>query len=191
VDGFVVGEFGEEGVDFVGADAGGVGGFFGAGEDAEDEDFHVGLFGAEFVGDGLDAGDGVGRGVVAVAGVVGADHEDGEFGFEAVIVAVFQAPEDVLGAVAADAEVGGFVGGPGFVPKFFGAFPALGDGVAKEDELSFAFFGDFVEGFVPLLGAVMRGGDDGEVEFGVLGGGHVLEAKQGEEEQFFHGWSWF
>ena len=43
------------------------------------------------------------------AGVVGAEHEDGDLGLDAVEFAVLDPPDDVLGLVAADAEVGGLV----------------------------------------------------------------------------------
>ena len=42
------------------------------------------------------------------AKVVGADHQHGELRFDAVEFAFLQSPKDMLGAIAADAEVGGF-----------------------------------------------------------------------------------
>lgn len=70
--------------------------------------------------------------------VVGADHQDayfgrggcGEFG-------VFHAPEDVFGAVSADAEVDGFERYEFFIPYFFTHyFPLFGDGVADEEDVA-------------------------------------------------------
>ncbi len=170
-DGFAVGEGLEEIVDGGVVDAEFVGGFFAAWEDAEEEDLGIGEFGVELVEDGFDAGGGVGGWFsgFAVTGVVGADHEDDEFGFEAVEVAVVETPEDVFGAVAADAEVGGFVIGPCIPCGFACAIPALGDGVAEEDELGFAFFGDFVEGIDAAFGAAVDLGFDGEVGGGFGG----------------------
>jgi hypothetical protein len=47
----------------------------------------------------------------------------------------------------------------------------LGDGVAEEDELGFAFLGDFVEGIDAAFGAAVDFGFGGEIDggFGVLG----------------------
>ena len=173
-DGFAIGEGFEEIVDGGVVDAEFVGGFFAAWEDAEEEDLGVWEFGVELVEDGFDACGGVGGWFFgfAVTGVIGADHEDDEFGFEAVEVAVVETPEDVFGAVAADAEVGGFVVGPCFPCGFACAVPALGDGVAEEDELGFAFLGDFVEGIDAAFGAAVDFGFGGEIDgggFGVLG----------------------
>ena len=108
-----------------------------AGEDAEEEDFGLGGAFLDFFDDGGDAFDDLAGGVVFAVGIVGADHDDGDFGFDAFEVSVLQAPEDVLGAVTTDAEVHGFAIGVMFFPDFFGsaAFPALGDGVADENEL--------------------------------------------------------
>jgi len=57
--------------------------------------------------DGGDAGEDVGFGIHLLpslfVGIVGADHDDGDPGLDAVKLAVFKTPEDVFGAVAADA----------------------------------------------------------------------------------------
>lgn len=72
-----------------------------------------------------------------MAGVVGADHNDGDFCLLLVAkISVVEAPNDVLGAVAADAKVEGVTFAVVFVPSVFaGAFPALGDGVTDEEEV--------------------------------------------------------
>ena len=83
-------------------------GLLAAGEDGEQEDLGPGQLLAERRDDGLDAlGDLVGG---VGAGVVGADHQDDDLGADAVELAVLDPPEDVLGAVAADAEVGRVAG---------------------------------------------------------------------------------
>src|SRR5206468_1158135 len=74
-------------------------------EDAQQE--HLG--GGQLLADGLDdpgvrPRDGGGR---VGLDVVGAEQEHDDLGGDAVELAVGDAPEDVLGAVAADAEVGG------------------------------------------------------------------------------------
>ena len=43
---------------------------------------------------------------VSSLSVVGADHEDDDLGLDALELAVLDPPQDVLGPVAADAEVG-------------------------------------------------------------------------------------
>jgi hypothetical protein len=60
------------------------------------------------------------------------------------------APQDVLGAVAADAEVRGLVLAELLLEDGLLAVPAGGDGVAEEDDLRFALLGDGDEGFVRL-----------------------------------------
>lgn len=100
----LAGEFGDELVDGGSFLAAGVG-FFADGEEADEEDFCLGLFGLDEVDDGFDACGGVfGVGVV-LPEVVGADHDDEEFGLVAFEVAVGESPECVLGLVAADSHV--------------------------------------------------------------------------------------
>ena len=129
---FVVGNFGEQGVDLFDVIAVGIGGGGAAGEDGQEEDFGLGLLLFEFADD-----EGVAFGNLFVGGgvdVVGAEHEDDDFGFEALEFPILHAPEDALGGVAADAEVGGFEGFEVFVPD--GAAdggPVVSDGVADEE----------------------------------------------------------
>ena len=57
-------------------------------------------------------------------------------------LAVSQAPQDVLRAISADAEVAGIPGGEFPGPDgISGAVPAVGDGVADEVEIDAAFLG--------------------------------------------------
>ena len=76
-----------------------------------------------------------------VSSVVGTDHENGKLSFrlEAVVVTILQSPENVLGAIAADAEIRGFEGRPMFGPNFLASsFPTGRDGITEEDKRSFA-----------------------------------------------------
>src|SRR5947209_6070210 len=73
------------------------------------------------------------------AEVVGADHQDGDLGLDPVELAVGDPPEDVLGAVAPDAEVGRVARGVVALPDLDRAVallvlarPALRDRVAEE-----------------------------------------------------------
>lgn len=175
---FAVGELGDHRVRGVVLDALCVGVVRAAGEDPQEQDLRLGEPGPQLFDDGGDAvGDLFGR---VRAGVVGADHDDGELGLNAVDVAVVEPPEDVLGAVAADAEVDGVTRGVGLGPNLFsGPFPALGDGVADEDQVDVPLLDPLVERFVTLHpAAVARHGGDG-----VMGGGIGGETDAGEAEE--------
>ena len=126
----------------------------------------------QFLDDGLDAaGDLLGG---MTAGVVGADHDDRRLGLEVVQFMAFgDAPENVTGLVAADAEVHRLEGAEVFLPGFL-AFPAVRDGIAQEDDVAraLALLDAFEEVLVPrdvavelLGGGVVRGllfrGQDG------------------------------
>ncbi len=133
---------------------------FSAGEDSEKEDFGFGKFFLEAGDVGADAVEDLTGGMAVEAGIVGADHEDGDTGGEAVDVSVFESPEDALGPVAADADVEGFALAVELLPDFgAGAFPALGDGIADEEEVDFAgvFADAFVEQFEALEGSAGAG----------------------------------
>jgi hypothetical protein len=98
--------------------------------------------------------------VVCVGDVVDADEKDGGFGFQAIEVAVVQAPEDMLGVVAADAEVEGMAGRVIFRPDLFAiALPALSDGVSDEDDfrLALVLLGAPVEFEEPLVCLAVAG----------------------------------
>jgi hypothetical protein len=173
VDGFAVVEFGDEGVDGFVLDAGGILGGGVAGEDGQEEDFGVGGFLLHEVDDGFDAGGGFGGGVAA--DVVGADHQDDDFGVDVVEFAMGEAVEDVLGFVATDAEVGGFEGSEFIDPDDFAfVVEVIGDGVAFEVDVDIALFGEgeefFVAGHPAGVGFVEAATGDGLVG-GFAGGG--------------------
>ncbi len=95
------------------------------------------------------------RSVVLVGDIIHADEDDRDFGLKAVEVAVVEAPENVLGVVAADAEVEGVAGSVILAPDLLPvAFPALGNGVANEDDLrlTMTFLDAIVEQPVALVG---------------------------------------
>src|SRR5438552_8982262 len=70
------------------------------------------------------------------ADVVGADHDDRSLGTEVVeFMAVGDAPENVAGLIAADAQVHWLEGTEVFLPGFL-AFPAVRDGVAQENDVA-------------------------------------------------------
>jgi len=120
--------------------------------------------------DGLDAGGDLLGGVVGGTGVIGADHEHDGLGLNAFELAVLDAPEDVLGAVAADAEVGGLVLAELLVEDGGLATPAGGDGITEEDDLGFALLGDFDERLVRLEEAGLRLAVGSELRRGDIGG---------------------
>ena len=116
-------ELGDHLVDFGDLRVARIGNHLAAREDGEQQHLGRRRFGADRLDDGGDAvGDLLGG---VAAGVIGADHEDGDLGLDAVEFAVLDAPEDVLGAVAADAEVGGLhEADEGFIPDRLGIFAA-------------------------------------------------------------------
>src|SRR5208282_3698979 len=101
--------------------------------------FCVGDFRADVANDHFNGLRNVVRGV-AVA-VVGANHQHDDLGMDAVQLTVFDAPEDVLRAVATDAEVGGVARRVVFVPNrpAFAA-PVVSDGIALEQNVNAASF---------------------------------------------------
>src|SRR5262245_32920124 len=72
------------------------------------------------------------------ADVVGTDHDDRRLGIEFVdLVPVGNAPEDVAGLIAADAEVDWLERAEMLLPGLL-SFPAVGDGIAEEDDVASA-----------------------------------------------------
>ena len=127
---------------------------------------------------------------VFAAEIVGADHQHGQLGLDAVEFAVLQAPEDVLRLIAADAEVGGFERTVVLFPNLLAAAaPAVGDRVAEEQQVDAALLGDFDEAVVPLHPArIARGRSGRGIAFGKSGFGDECEC-QGEsrgEQHLLH-----
>ena len=87
-----------------------------------------------------------------MAGIVGADHDDGELCVFLILeVAVLETPDYVLSTVTGDAEIEGvFVGVVFFPDAFSGSFPALGDGVADEEDIILFCRGIFIHALVSL-----------------------------------------
>ena len=143
---------------------GGVVGFV-ARENSQEQDLCLGTFRAGFIDNEFD-GIGDGLGLVAVA-VVGPDHQDHDFGLDAVEFAVFDSPQDVLGAVATDPEVGGMTRFIGFVPNVFSfCAPTVSDGIAHEQEVDSAVLGLFDEPFMaghPVGGVAPGCGNGGSI----------------------------
>src|SRR6185437_7248006 len=76
------------------------------------------------------------------AAVVGADHQHDDFRINAVEFAVFNAPENVLGAIPADAEIGGVTRTVKLLPDVFSTTaPKIRDGIAHEEKIDVAGFG--------------------------------------------------
>ncbi len=109
-------------------------------KDSQQEDFGFGTFGAHFSNDLLHAFGNLIRRIVFA--VVGADHEDDDLGVDAVNFAVLDAPDDMLGAISADTEIGSVAIGVEFIPNAFAAIaPEIGDGIAHEQEINSSGFG--------------------------------------------------
>ena len=100
---FLVVEFGNDLVRLLALAAVGVRGTGAAGEDGQQQDLGVRKVLAEFQDVGADA---LGDFRAGAAGVVGADHEHDGLGLVALALPVLQSPEDALGGVARDGEVG-------------------------------------------------------------------------------------
>ena len=154
----------------------------GAREDGHQQDLGSRKFRAELVHDGADAVHDLLRGVVFAVGIVGPDHHHGRLGLETREVAVVETPEDVLGAIATDAQVDGVALGVVLGPDLLALpFPTLRDGVADEDQLRLAPIGSHrgIETRLtihpPLVGA--RGRFDG----GMGQGGNQAELKAKDE----------
>ena len=107
-------------------------GLLAAGEDAQEQDLGLGQPLPQLLDDRRDAlGDLLGRGR---AGVVRADHQHDDLRLDAVELAVLDTPEDVLGPVAADAEVGRVPGPVEPLPDVI-IIPPLRDRIAEEEQV--------------------------------------------------------
>jgi hypothetical protein len=143
-------------------------------ENAEQQDFAFRQPGAQFVDDGRHAFDDFRRGiarfaVVFIARIVRTDEQHNDFWFDALEFAVFDAPERVLGAVVADAELGGVTRRVIFVPDIQPALvpkPAGGDGIAEKQQVNAALLRLLHKGLVarhPIGGKGAGRGNDGGV----------------------------
>lgn len=120
----------------------------------------------------LAVGNFLGRVVVAV---VRADHEHGQLGRDTLDITVIQPPKDVLGAIAADAQVDGVARSVVFVPNgLSAAFPAVGDGVADQQHIDVPLGNPLVHLRMAIGPPFVVAGDrfDGVVLLGVVGRGH-------------------
>lgn len=172
--------------------------FFAAGEDAEEDDFGFRSFFFDLSEDFFDA---LGRlfGVLfRMAGIVGADHDDDEFGIFLVFkLVVVEPPDDVLGAVARKAEVEGVAGRVVFFPSGFTAvFKGMGDGIADENEVVLVLGGKFGFGLVafgPPTFVISIGWDNGGVFGDGCGNRFLGEQRTGGDETecevFDHGFT--
>ena len=71
--------------------------------------------------------------------VVGADHEHRHFGTDPVELAILDPPQDMLGAVASNAEIGGVARPVVALPDSV-VVPTLRDRVAQKEEINVALF---------------------------------------------------
>ena len=101
-------------------------------EGAEREHFGGGDFLVDEADDFLDTGADFSSRIAAA--VVGADKEDDDFGGDAIELALRDTPDDVLGLVAANAEVGGLIGAVIVFPDMRGISPGCCDGVAEKEQ---------------------------------------------------------
>ena len=69
-----------------------------------------------------------------MAHVVGADHDDDDFGSESDELAMGEAPEDMLRAVTAESEISRFEWSKVLLPSRL-PFPPLGDGIAQKGKI--------------------------------------------------------
>ena len=117
--------------------------FLTAREDTQEQDLGLGQPLPDLFHDRGDTlGDLVGR---ARADVIRADHEHDDLRRDPLELTVLDSPEDVLGPVAADAEIGRFPRSVEPLPDRV-IVPTLGDRIAEEEQVDRLF--------IPLLGAI-------------------------------------
>jgi hypothetical protein len=155
-------------------------GLLAPGKDPQEEHAGRGRPGVNLPDDGLDSFDRARRRLgVALADVVGADHEDHDLRADAVELAVLKAPENVLGPVPGDAEVGRLEGSEVLVPDLAaGRPPGVRDGVAEEEDVDTPAAGLLREALVAVEPGTLFGDGAGPGE-GVLGG----QGEQGGHER--------
>ena len=127
-----------------------------AGEDCQQEDFRVGQLLPQLVHDGLHTRGGFLR--QAAVGIARSGHHHGQLGRDAINVAMIQPPENVLRAIAADAQVDGVAFAVELLPhRLACSFPALRDRIADEDQVDVALLHAGIDLFVlphPAVGLV-------------------------------------
>ena len=93
-------------------------------------------------------------------GVVGPDHEHDHLGLDSIELAVLNPPENMLGSVAADAEVGRFPGPIEPLPDVV-VVPPLSDRIAQKEQVDISLLRLVQEPPVQLHpGAFPRRGND-------------------------------
>src|SRR5204862_1204060 len=103
-------------------------------KDAQHQNLDVRLLALQLLDNDRDAAGDLPGGMIG--NVIGADHDDRRLGIEAVqLVAVGNAPQDVAGLVAADAEVHRLERAEVFLPGPL-AFPAVRDRIAQENDIA-------------------------------------------------------
>lgn len=70
--------------------------------------------------------------------VVGADHNDGDFGLKLGEFTVLKTPKYLLGSITRKSDIKGLPRSVVFLPDVFpGFFPIVGDGVTDEEKIAF------------------------------------------------------
>ncbi len=149
-------ELGDDPVGFFNLEAIGIGWTGAARKDGQQQDFGIRKILAELQDNGADAfGDFRAGGA---AGIIGADHEHDGLGLVALALTVLQAPEDALGGVARDAEIGDLHIAEILIQDTLAArialrigfhIPQVGDGIAVEEDVEIAGLGGLDEGVMP------------------------------------------
>ncbi len=153
-------------------------------KDAEQDDFCVRLADANLLHDGGYAFENFSLGVVLSVGIVGSDHDDGDFGFDAVKLPLFESPENILRLITVDGEVDDLALAVKFLPYIPArVFPPLSDGVSDEFNVvvTGSFFGAIEHKRLAIslvIGARHR--NDGGVFVNFLAGREVAEHSQNE-----------
>jgi hypothetical protein len=149
-DGFIIGEYSDKGVDFVVFLTPQVCCGFSSGKNCHQDYFHRWFTGFDFLNDGFDTGGYGGWRNTAVGVIVfhGAYGEDDDFGVALPVkVPVLDAVEDVFNAVAGNAKVNCFERSKLRFPDGRAArweCPRVREGVAEEEDVVAAFFGEVV-----------------------------------------------
>ena len=127
-----------------------IGGKFGARKDGEEKDVGIGKMLSIVGNEVLDTfRDLPGR---ISLNVIGADHQDDEFGIEAIDLAVLETPEGVFDPICANADIEGMAVGVIFFPDVEAdAFPMISNGVAIEEEINAARHGFFLEMVLKII----------------------------------------